>query len=519
MSMSETSDNSSDSSGTEDQSPRSSEDRSPRPKRVKVSDGGDIVVAGNAFEQEPLAGLVIFKQDVLDGLVECKDLGVSFEEFPYYLSDTTKTALVSASVHLKCKEFANREVLGALSAAEIQSRKLQTLELIDSQKSSDKPAGEGDASSPSNVSDSQLTLMKAPLTPTFRAGMSSKMFATIDFFKVFLDFCLMKKYLQVTGGPSHGSKGTVVLGCGDNPSSKVGVRFDEPISDGVDLNRQCEEGRGFFFSAVDLLSDSSGSEDLDELLINTLFEVVRDVSRSCPLVLFLKDAEKFDTGRQAPVSTKRLPLPLLLESTVSINSQQNIGRQVPEAAKRLTKLFENDVSIECPQDENLLTVWNNQLDRDSEILQMRANTKQLHMMLRRSGFVCDGFDKLCLKDLKIDTDDAEKIIGWALSHHATRKCHAAPDAQISLSLDPCSMDFGIRLLKARLIESAFSKKYREEIAAGKEFMERLLSDLITPKNISEKFDDIGAIKDVKEAFVEHVVVPFKLPGVTETIFV
>lgn len=50
-----------------------------------MSDGGDIVVAGNGFEQEPLAGLVIFKQEVLDGLVECKDLGVSFEEFPYYL--------------------------------------------------------------------------------------------------------------------------------------------------------------------------------------------------------------------------------------------------------------------------------------------------------------------------------------------------------------------------------------------------------------------------------------------------
>lgn len=32
----------------------------------------------------------------------------------------------------------------------------------------------------------------------------------------------------------------------DNPSSKIGVRFDKPIPDGVDLGGQCEGGHGFF---------------------------------------------------------------------------------------------------------------------------------------------------------------------------------------------------------------------------------------------------------------------------------
>ena len=32
----------------------------------------------------------------------------------------------------------------------------------------------------------------------------------------------------------------------DNPSSKIGVRFDKPILDGVDLGGLCELGHGFF---------------------------------------------------------------------------------------------------------------------------------------------------------------------------------------------------------------------------------------------------------------------------------
>lgn len=84
-----------------------------------------------------------------------------------------------------------------------------------------------------------------------------------------------------------------------NPFAKVGVRFDKPIPDGVDLGGLCEKGRGFFcngtsitvvhcllvlssyclthcffFIATDLWFESSGSEGLDKLLVNTLFEVL-----------------------------------------------------------------------------------------------------------------------------------------------------------------------------------------------------------------------------------------------------
>jgi len=54
----------------------------------------------------------------------------------------------------------------------------------------------------------------------------------------------------------------------------VGVRFENPVPDGVDLGQLCEMGHGFFCSATDLQFESSASDDLNELLVTKLFEVL-----------------------------------------------------------------------------------------------------------------------------------------------------------------------------------------------------------------------------------------------------
>ena len=51
---------------------------------------------------------------------------------------------------------------------------------------------------------------------------------------------------RIFRGPANGSRGKVVLLFDDNPLSKIGVRFDKPIPDGVDLGGLCEPGQGFF---------------------------------------------------------------------------------------------------------------------------------------------------------------------------------------------------------------------------------------------------------------------------------
>lgn len=47
-------------------------------------------------------------------------------------------------------------------------------------------------------------------------------------------------------GPTFGSRGKVLLPFEDNPSSKIGVRFDKPVADGVDFAGLCDNGHGYF---------------------------------------------------------------------------------------------------------------------------------------------------------------------------------------------------------------------------------------------------------------------------------
>lgn len=80
------------------------------------------------------------------------------------------------------------------------------------------------------------TKLKSPSTfPSHTKQMHLLLFSVI---------ILLSNYMY--RGPSNGSRGKVVLIFDDNPLSKIGVRFDKPIPDGVDLGGACEGGQGFF---------------------------------------------------------------------------------------------------------------------------------------------------------------------------------------------------------------------------------------------------------------------------------
>ncbi|XP_019085312.1 PREDICTED: uncharacterized protein LOC104714539 isoform X1 [Camelina sativa] len=388
-----------------------------------------------------------FKKHIQAGIVDCERLEFSLDEFPYYLSESTKNSLLAVShVHLKKKNkgyasdftnlnprillsgpagseiyqeilvkalanhfkaklliFDSHPILGAMTAEEFKSLmdgpaskkscKLprQSLELIDGGKKLALSTGDGDSSSPSPPAssgpDSKPKTLPCsfgnPVNCTLKKGDRVRFFSN--------ESC---RGLPTSWGPPSGIRGKVILVFDENPKAKVGVRFENPVPDGVTLGDLCEMGHGYFCSATNLQFESSGSEDLDELLVDKLFEVVHDESGTCPVILFLKDAEKFVVGNSDFCSAFKSKLEDIPDNVIVIDSQthsdnrkeKDIGQQheqekeVPTATKLLTNLFENKVTICMPQDEDLLTTWKCQLDRDAEALKMKANSSQLRMV-------------------------------------------------------------------------------------------------------------------------------------------
>ncbi|CAJ2644420.1 unnamed protein product [Trifolium pratense] len=544
----------------------------------------------------------VFKEDAHAAILDEKELEVSFDNFPYYLSENTKNVLIAACfIHLKHKEhakyttdlttvnprillsgpagseiyqemlvkalakyfgaklliFDSQSLLGGLSSKEAEllkdgfnAEKSCSPTATDVTKRMDPPASEIDTPSSSNAptphglesqakleTDSVPSTSGTPKNCLFKLGDRVKYSPSSG--------CLYQT--SSSRGPSNGSRGKVVLIFDDNPLSKIGVRFDKLIPDGVDLGGACEGGQGFFCNVTDLRLENSGIDELDKLLINTLFEVVTSESRNSPFILFMKEAEKSIVGNGDPYSFKS-KLEMLPDNVVVIGSHTHTdnrkekshpggllftkfgsnqtalldlafpdsfgrlhdrGKEVPKPNKTLTKLFPNKVTIHMPQDEALLASWKQQLDRDVETLKVKGNLHHLRTVLSRSGMECEGLEALGVNDLTLTNENSEKIVGWALSHHLMQNSEVDADAKLVLSCE--SLQYGIGILQAIQNESKSLKKSLKDVVTENEFEKRLLGDVIPPSDIGVTFDDIGALENVKDTLKELVMLPLQRP--------
>ncbi|KAJ4974381.1 hypothetical protein NE237_007555 [Protea cynaroides] len=552
-----------------------------------------------------------FKEDIQASILDGKELQVSFDSFPYYLSENTKNVLISAAfIHLKQKEYAkytselptvsprillsgpagseiyqemlskalanhfgakllifdSHSFLGVLSSKEVEllkdgvraekscvcakPRPGQT-DLI---KTTTPFAGESDAPSPADVSSCALESqpkLETSNTPASSWTSKNHIFKMGDRVK-FVGIVPGSLYPTASApsrGPPYGYRGKVLLPFEENMLSKIGVRFDKPIPEGVDLGGLCEGSHGFFCNVNDLRLEVPGAEDLDKLLINTLFEVVSSESRNFPFILFMKDVEKSIIGNSESYSAFKSRLEKLPDNVIIIGSHTQTdnrkekshpggllftkfgsnqtalldfafpdsfgrlhdrGKEVPKTTKLLAKLFPNKVTIHMPQDEILLVDWRNQLDRDVETLKAKGNLNHLRTVLNRSALECVELETLCIKDQALSHESAEKIVGWALSHHLMQHPEADPeDAKVVLSCE--SIQYGIGVLQAIQNESKSLKKSLKDVVTENEFEKRLLADVIPPSDIGVTFDDIGALENVKDTLKELVMLPLQRP--------
>ncbi|WCJ21355.1 P-loop containing nucleoside triphosphate hydrolases superfamily protein [Euphorbia peplus] len=341
------------------------------------ADKGNKKNAGSSYELRPLIRILAvmmstrrqaYKDSLQQGILSPESIDVSFDNFPYYLSDTTKKVLIgSVFIHLKCsKKFPKfpsdlptvsprimltgpagseiyQETLVKALAKDIGARLLVIDSLLlpggpapketDTVKESSKPerasifakravqaalhhkrptsSVEAEITGGSTVSSHGM-----PKQETSTASSKNYTFKTGDRVK-YVGLSALQHPLK---GPSVGFRGKVVLAFEENGSSKIGVRFDKSIPEGTDLGGLCEEDHGFFCAANSLRLDGPGGEDADRLAINELFEVALKESRQGPLILFMKEIEKSMVGNLDAYTALRSKLESLPDKVVVIGS-------------------------------------------------------------------------------------------------------------------------------------------------------------------------------------------------------
>ncbi|KAI3749241.1 hypothetical protein L2E82_19848 [Cichorium intybus] len=292
-----------------------------------------------------------YKDGLQQGILDPDAIQVTFKEFPYYLSETTKSVLIASTyLHLKRNDFVKyasdlptlcpRILLSGPAGSEIYQETLAKalakhldarLLVVDSLL---LPGGSGAKENESSVKESSSRPERAsvfakrapqggamhskkptssveadivggsttcshaqPKQEASTASSKSHTFKKGDRVKYVGSLSSGFSPLQTPlRGPTYGYKGKVLLPFEENGSSKIGVRFDRSVQEGNDLGGICEEDHGFFCSADSLRLDSSSADDIEKLAINELFEVAVKESEKRSLLLFVKDIEKSMLG-------------------------------------------------------------------------------------------------------------------------------------------------------------------------------------------------------------------------------
>ncbi|KAF8660957.1 hypothetical protein HU200_057338 [Digitaria exilis] len=461
------------------------------------------------------------KQEILSP----EDIKVTLDNFPYYVSRTTKEILLSAAfIHLK-KEFRKclqeisslnqRILLSGPSGSEMyQEALIKALAkhfdarflILDSLLL---------CGTTSKLFQESLKDARRDDAPTSTSGTDTVRISNNTFREGDRVEYVGHGSLNLTPRlPAYGSLGIVMLTFEKNQSSKVGVRFDNAITDGNDLGGLCEENHGFFCHDFELQPDSSGGEEVDDAALGKLIEVISEESKSSKLIVLLKNVERLFTEHKESHTSLRGELPL---GVLIIGSQIQSDRDKDTLSQRrcatkstahLKNLFPNNICIQLPQNEAQLLNLKKQLEDDAENLKAKTNVLNIRKFLASREIECNDLQELSIKDRLLTNENVDKIVGSAVSHHLQHN-KSPNDGKMILPIE--SLKHGFITLKNADSGTTRSKNALKDVVTENEFEQKVLSNVISPNEIGVTFEDIGALDNVKETMGELVMLPLRRP--------
>ncbi|KAG0477931.1 hypothetical protein HPP92_012650 [Vanilla planifolia] len=198
----------------------------------------------------------------------------------------------------------------------------------------------------------------------------------------------------------------------------------------------------------------------------------------------------------------RLPLPLK-------QLTEGLRATKPSKGYDISKLFPNSVIVQLPKEEEQLRIFNKQIEEDKKIINSRNNIIELHKVLEEHDLSCMDLLHLKTDGVILTKQKAEKVIGWARNHYLS-------------SVFLPSINNGRLQIPCQSFEVAFSRLMEQESAAKKpsqsiknlakdEYESNFVSAVVPSDEIGVRFDDIGALEDVKRSLNELVILPMRRP--------
>ncbi|KAM2672578.1 hypothetical protein EV1_008247 [Malus domestica] len=399
-----------------------------------------------------------FKEKLQQGILRPGDTDVSFESFPYYLSDTTKKVLIASTLpNLRCSKFGKyfsslptgspRILLSGPAGSEIYQETLA--------KALAKHFG------------ARLLIVDSLL----RHGVDESV--STHAIRELLSTHAMRELLEV-----------LISLCGSGGDDIGNLAIGELLEAATNESKSLP----LIVFLKDIETVMVGNPDAYSVLKSKLENLPENV-------VVIGSHTQLDNRKEKDNLGGRL---------------HDRSKETPKTMKQvqLSRIFPNKVTM--PQDEALLSDWKQQFERDVETLKSKFYIVAIHSVLNRVSVDCPDLESLCIKDLVLTTESVDKVVGWAVSHHLMH-CSDALVKDDKLVISTESLRDGLNILQGIQNENKSIKKSLKDVVTGNEFEKKLLADVIPPSDIGVSFDDIGALENVKDTLKELVMLPLQRP--------
>lgn len=497
-------------------------------------------VTGHQIEQELL-------RLVLDG----KNTKVTFDDFPYYLSERTRALLTSAAyVHLKELDVSKhirtlspasraillsgpaelyQQVLAKALAHQFEA-KLLMLDIIDFSLKMQSKYGSAKKQSSLKRSISEVTL--------------ERMSSLLGSFSILPPIEDRGEYLRQSTGldaKARSMEGVV------NPLKHR--RTASVSSDMSSISAQ---------SASSNLAPSrrnNGSYFDEKLLLQALYKVLVSISETGCIILYIRDVERFLSQSSRLYRLFDRMLKKLSGSVLVLGSRMlDLDDEYGEVDEKLNLLFPYNIEIRPPEDETHLVSWKAQLEEDMKKIQLQDNKNHIAEVLAANDLECDDLGSICHADTLVLSNYIEEIVVSAISYHLMN--NKDPEYRNGkLVISSKSLSHGLSIFRegkdcckdtlkmehdaesskdtegkdnaASKPESKSKKSSSEnksegeksipsaskppEVPPDNEFEKRIRPEVIPPNEIGVSFADIGALDETKESLQELVMLPLRRP--------
>ncbi|KAG2661584.1 transitional endoplasmic reticulum ATPase homolog 1-like isoform X5 [Panicum virgatum] len=335
---------------------------------------------------------------------------------------------------------------------------------------------------------------------------------------------------------SNGQRGEVYEINGD----QVAVIFDPPTptekshDHDEDITSKEENAKPtiYWVDAQDIAHDHDTESDDWHIALEALCEVLPSLE---PIIVYFPDSSQWLSSAVSKSERRefverveemfdRLTGPIVLICGQNIMAAAPKDKEHPSPLKRLvgglkgqkysrssdiSKLFTNSLTVPLPEEDEQLRVFNNQIEEDRKIIISRHNLVKLHKVLEEHDLSCVELLHVKSDGVVLTKQKAEKVVGWARSHYLSST--TLPSIKGDRLIIPReSLDIAIERLKEQGITTKKSSQ-NLKVLAKDEYERNFISAVVPPNEIGVKFDDIGALEDVKRTLDELVTLPMRRP--------